>query len=176
MSPGSQDTLPVLSEQEGAPSAETTALPETPAAEPAAEAPGMAEAPVAEQAASVSVETTDKPADTPAATVVVEEKVVAAPPAPDVETAEVTPAPACTEEKAETLLLQAPPQTPLLGNIARSLESSGLVMVETSCDKIQSWQPEAPAPAEPAPRPRRRRPSVTVSNEPMVMVETKAQE
>ena len=57
-------------------------------------------------------------------------------------------------------------------DIDKALEASGLVMVETSGEKIQSWQPEASE--EPTPRPRRRRPVVAVaSDEPLVMVETR---
>ena len=60
--------------------------------------------------------------------------------------------------------------------IAKALETSGLVMVETSSDKAQSWQPEASA-EQPAPRPRRRRQAAApVANEPLVMVETKSQD
>ena len=69
-----------------------------------------------------------------------------------------------------------PPADPVsssVTDIAQTLESSGLVMVETSSDKIQTWQPET-APDEPAPRPRRRRPPVVVpADEPLVMVETR---
>jgi ribonuclease E len=57
-------------------------------------------------------------------------------------------------------------------DIEKALEQSGLVMVETSSDKAQSWQPEA-AVSEEAPRPRRKRPvPVVVSDEPLMMVET----
>jgi ribonuclease E len=57
-------------------------------------------------------------------------------------------------------------------DIEKALEQSGLVMVETSIDKAQSWQPEA-AVSEEAPRPRRKRPApVVVSDEPLMMVET----
>ena len=58
--------------------------------------------------------------------------------------------------------------------IAEALESSGLVMVETSAAKAQSWQPEA-EPVVDTPRPRRRRqPVVAAAEEPLVMVETKS--
>ncbi len=57
-------------------------------------------------------------------------------------------------------------------NIDKALEESGLVMVETSGDKIRSWQPESVS-EEAAPRPRRRRPApVLASEEPLTMVET----
>lgn len=57
-------------------------------------------------------------------------------------------------------------------DLDKSLEDSGLVMVETSSDKAKAWQPE-PLPVE-APRPRRPRPvAASVSEEPLVMVETR---
>lgn len=57
-------------------------------------------------------------------------------------------------------------------DIGKALETSGLVMVETSSDKIQSWQPEVSEDAMPRPR-RKRSAPVAVSNEPLVMVETR---
>jgi ribonuclease E len=66
----------------------------------------------------------------------------------------------------------APVAAPVVVDIEKALEQSGLVMVETSSDKAQSWQPEAAANEE-APRPRRKRPApVVVSDEPLMMVET----
>ena len=57
-------------------------------------------------------------------------------------------------------------------DIDKALEQSGLVMVETSNDKVQSWQPESIA-SEVVPRPRRKRPApVVASDEPLMMVET----
>ncbi len=57
-------------------------------------------------------------------------------------------------------------------SISEALEAGGLVMVETSGEKIQTWQPEVVE--EETPRPRRRRPApVAVAEEPLVMVETK---
>ncbi|SDH53544.1 Rne/Rng family ribonuclease [Propionivibrio dicarboxylicus] len=56
--------------------------------------------------------------------------------------------------------------------VDQALESSGLVMVETKSDMLQSWQPEATK--EAAPRPRRRRAVVqAIPDEPLVMVETR---
>jgi ribonuclease E len=61
--------------------------------------------------------------------------------------------------------------TPLV-DIEKAIEESGLVMVETSSDKVKSWQPEFTA-IEAEPRPRRKRPvPVTLPDEPLVMVET----
>ena len=77
--------------------------------------------------------------------------------------------------EAVVLVQVVDPQTTPVENpvdIDKALEASGLVMVETSGDKIQSWQPEASE--ELAPRPRRRRPVAAVaSDEPLVMVETR---
>ncbi len=56
-------------------------------------------------------------------------------------------------------------------DLDKALEQSGLVMVETSSDKVKNWQPET-APVEPV-RPRRTRPApAVVADEPLVMVET----
>ena len=75
---------------------------------------------------------------------------------------EVPPAPV-----APAIVIEAPAV-----DISKALEESGLVMVETSSDKAQSWQPEA-APSEAVPRPRRKRPApVVASDEPLMMVET----
>ena len=58
-------------------------------------------------------------------------------------------------------------------NLETVLQSSGLVMVETSGDKIKAWQPEAEDLVAAAPKPRRRRPTVAATiDEPLVMVET----
>lgn len=66
----------------------------------------------------------------------------------------------------------APVAATVVVDIEKALEQSGLVMVETSSDKAQSWQPDASA-SEEAPRPRRKRPApVAVSDEPLMMVET----
>ena len=172
----SQDTLPLLSEQEGAPAATPLAASETTTPAPLAEAvsttasPETAEAATPASASAVEVEV---PAE-PAPAVTAEENVAeAAPVAAPVETPPAPPV-SSTAETAEPLLLQAPPAVPALVDITRSLESSGLVMVETSSAKIEAWQPEEAPAAEAAPRPRRRRPSVVVSDEPMVMVETKS--
>jgi ribonuclease E len=92
--------------------------------------------------------------------------------------AEVAAAP--MQEIAVTPVLQAEPKAveqepipaPIVVDIEKALEQSGLVMVETSSDKAQSWQPEAAA-SEEAPRPRRKRPApVVASDEPLMMVET----
>ena len=67
--------------------------------------------------------------------------------------------------------VQAAEETPA-ATLDQALESSGLVMVETKSDKLQSWQPEAKV--EVAPRQRRRRAVVEAApEEPLVMVETR---
>ena len=79
-----------------------------------------------------------------------------------VETSEVQPVVAVESPAAAT------PQV----DIEKAIEQSGLVMVETSSDKVKSWQPEVTA-IETEPRPRRKRPvPVTLPDEPLVMVET----
>ena len=55
-------------------------------------------------------------------------------------------------------------------DLEKALESSGLVMVETSGDKVKAWQPEE-TPKEAAPR-RKRQLAVATQDEPLVMVET----
>ena len=62
--------------------------------------------------------------------------------------------------------------TPL--DIEKVLESSGLVMIETSSDKAKSWLPEEVA-SETVPR-RKRKQTALVSGEPLVMVETNNQQ
>ncbi len=58
-------------------------------------------------------------------------------------------------------------------DIAVALETSGLVMIETSRDKHQEWQAEPAPMATTTGAPRRRRPaSPAMSNEALVMVET----
>ena len=55
-------------------------------------------------------------------------------------------------------------------DIEKALETSGLVMVETSSEKASAWQPEAPVVSK---APRRRRPvQVAATDEPLIMVET----
>ena len=73
-------------------------------------------------------------------------------------------APACATEVVETVA------APVI-NIEKALESSGLVMVETSAESAPKQIPETEP--EPVKRPRRRRPvAVTSEQEPLVMVET----
>jgi ribonuclease E len=56
-------------------------------------------------------------------------------------------------------------------DLGEAIETSGLVMVETSSEKSRSWQ--AREEEDPAPRPRRRRAvPVAATEEPLVMVET----
>jgi ribonuclease E len=56
-------------------------------------------------------------------------------------------------------------------NLDKALETSGLVLVETSNEKTRTWQAQED---EPAPKPRRRRAvPVAAPEEPLVMVETR---
>ena len=75
-------------------------------------------------------------------------------------------------EAAPTLTSQpiATP-TPAPQDISVALESSGLIMVETSQDATRAWVPET-TPAVVTPR-RRRPPVVVASDEPLMMVETR---
>jgi ribonuclease E len=75
------------------------------------------------------------------------------------------------EAPASAIAPPAPPPAAEAIDIGKALETSGLVMVETSSDKIQTWQPDAEE--IPAPRPRRPRAAPAVSEEPLVMVETR---
>jgi len=84
-----------------------------------------------------------------------------------------TPAAAPIEEAAaeETVEPSLQAQVPESIDIGKALESSGLVMIETS-SQIQPWQPEAVE--EAVQRPRRKRPApIAAAEEPLVMVETK---
>ncbi|MEI7431714.1 MAG: hypothetical protein WCL27_14770 [Betaproteobacteria bacterium] len=61
-------------------------------------------------------------------------------------------------------------------DISKMIEASGLVMVETSSDKVFS-QPIETFASEATPRPRRKRPApVQIKDEPLVMVETQKQD
>jgi ribonuclease E len=145
-----------------------------------AAAPVVVEQPQAPETACVAVT-----AETVAAPVATE----AAEPAPAVEEAvtfvapQSAPAEHIAEEQAPATVAESTPMpvatatplpaaTAIVENLGQALESSGLVMVETSREKSQSWQPEVAE--EVKPRPRRRRPAPVQSNEePLVMVETR---
>ena len=59
-------------------------------------------------------------------------------------------------------------------DIEKALETSGLVMIETSGDKARAWQAEAPVINS---APRRKRPArVVTTDEPLIMVETAAKD
>lgn len=112
-------------------------------------------------------------AESPAATVeITVQEDIAPMPAPVIASAEEFPAPV-----APPVETKAVEQKPVAASVAvididKALEQSGLVMVETSSDKAQSWQPEITA-SESAARPRRKRPApAVVSDEPLMMVET----
>ncbi len=81
---------------------------------------------------------------------------------------EPAPAPSVAAGPAHT----AKPDVPQI-DLGVVLKDSGLVMVETSGEKAQSWQPDASV-SEETPRPRRRRPAVRqFADEPLMMVETR---
>ena len=66
------------------------------------------------------------------------------------------------------------PEPVVAVDISKALETSGLVMVETSGDKVKSWQPEVVTNEI---VPRRKRPvAVKLPDEPLVMVETSRSE
>ena len=129
----------------------------------------------APEAASITTEpATIEPASAPTEPV---NAPVAVEPVEDVQVPDVTAAPVL-EAETPPAEATAPATEPLAVTTKEApspsadLEASGLVMVETSGEKIQSWQPELVE--EEAPRPRRRRPvPVAAAEEPLVMVETK---
>jgi ribonuclease E len=100
------------------------------------------------------------------------ETIVAEAATPSVDTVELVAAES-SEDKAEAAHVEIQPAKDLFGDINKALETSGLVMVETSGDKIRFAPVEASA-NEIAPRsPRRRRPAPSATaSEPLVMVET----
>ena len=78
-------------------------------------------------------------------------------------------APAAVAIEPEVVVPVAIAVEPLV-DLEKALETSGLVMVETSGDKVKAWQPEETRSAV-APR-RKRHVAVTTPDEPLVMVET----
>jgi ribonuclease E len=89
-------------------------------------------------------------------------------------TPEIQTAPSAVEIPQPEPVAITPPVAEVVtppADISRMIEASGLVMVETSSDKIVVVT-QTPA-AESAPRPRRKRPApVMIKDEPLVMVET----
>ncbi|MBV5337188.1 MAG: hypothetical protein J0653_04245, partial [Deltaproteobacteria bacterium] len=74
-----------------------------------------------------------------------------------------------------TILPVAVTEIPVV-DISKMIEASGLVLVETSSDKVFS-QPIETISSEATPRPRRKRPTpVQIKDEPLVMVETQKQD
>ena len=77
-----------------------------------------------------------------------------------------------SEETEGGKLLPPAEIKPVVANIDQALEASGLVMVETSADKAR--QVQAAVVENEVPRPRRTRPApVVISDEPLVLVETR---
>ncbi|WP_153108694.1 Rne/Rng family ribonuclease [Propionivibrio limicola] len=61
----------------------------------------------------------------------------------------------------------------VMPDVEKALETNGLVMVETSSEKIEAWKPQESSTEETASHPRRKRPVVVPPpEEPLVMVET----
>ncbi len=125
--------------------------------------------PVAPLATEVPVETATTLAEEQATAVAATDETVVANVEESVSTEETT----APIEVAATTPTEIAQPVPASVDLETVLQSSGLVMVETSGDKIKAWQPEEETSVPVAPRPRRRRPQlVTTSDEPLVMVET----
>ncbi len=148
---------------------------------PASESEISVDTPVV-SAAPVTQELSVAPATTEAqeatATTLADEVTVAVPATDETVVANVEEVAQTEEGKAPIEVAATAPteiaQTvPAQVDLETALQSSGLVMVETSGEKIKAWQPEEEASAPAAPQPRRRRPPVVAtSDEPLVMVET----
>ena len=127
------------------------------------------ESPVAPLATEAPVETATTLAEEQATAVAATDETVVANVEESVSTEETT----APIEGAATTPTEIAQPVPASVDLETALQSSGLVMVETSGDKIKAWQPEEETSVPVAPRPRRRRPQlVTTSDEPLVMVET----
>ncbi|MBI2307587.1 MAG: Rne/Rng family ribonuclease [Rhodocyclales bacterium] len=168
------EALPVAAARAEAPASEpfiTTEVPQTVEAVVEAAAPviAAAEPVVAFAAAPTAAVTTETTTETAvAAAPVVAAEVFAE---PDTVTA-IAPTQPEPPVAAEPIAVPTPaPAVEVSANLGSTLESSGLVMVETSQDKARAWAPEA---APVSTQPRRRRPvPVATSDEPLVMVETR---
>jgi len=141
--------------------------PQAPLAAPAAEAPAAAAAQAEPAGAS----------EAPAPVASIAPVAAAEPAAPAAEalsvTTEAAVVAAAVEDAAPTAeAAEAPVAAPaVVADVAQALQESGLVLVETSREKVSGWQAE-PAPASEQ-RPRRRRPVAPPPvDEPMVMIET----
>ena len=137
---------------------------ETVAAEPS---PAVEAAPVVvvESAPVVITEPVVTPPTVEAAAEVPAAVVVEAAPIEIQEVAAIAVAQPEPPAAAEPISIPAP--SPV--DLSTTLEASGLVLVETASDKIRPVVVAEPAPVQP----RRRKPAVVVSDEPMVMVETR---
>ncbi len=168
---GAENAVAVNEQTEAAPTEapQLAAAPAAPVVVEAAPAIAAAALAVAESAPEVVAE----PAVAPAAAVV--ELAPEAPAAAVTEPAPVEPreviAVAVAQPEppvaAEPIAVPAAAPTPV--DLSSTLEASGLVLVETASDKIRPVVVAEPAPVQP----RRRKPAAVVSDEPMVMVETR---
>ncbi len=68
--------------------------------------------------------------------------------------------------------VEPPVARPLAPSIQQAITGSGLIMIETRKDQVQTPSPESDPIAAPRP-PRRRRVSVVIPDEPLVMIETR---
>ena len=152
--------------QEALPASESEISVETPvvSAVPAAQESPVALATTETPAASVTTLIEEQ-----AATVAASDEAIVA----NVEETVSTEETAAPIEVAATTPSEISQLVPAPVNLETALQSSGLVMVETSGDKIKAWQPEEETAVPAPPKPRRRRPQVvSTSDEPLVMVET----
>jgi ribonuclease E len=153
------------------PSSTETVLESATAEQPSA-AVGQPEVAAAEPVLATPTETIPVEAAGDSVDEVEIETIVAEAAAPSVDTVELVSAESCGD-KAEAAHVEIQPAKDLFGDINKALETSGLVMVETSGDKVK-FAPVEASTSEIAPRsPRRRRPAPSATaSEPLVMVET----
>jgi ribonuclease E len=141
-------------------------------------------APVIEPAPAVASETESAPVAVPVAALPVQEiaqemlevpveiPVIVEPAAEVAQVlAPTEPAPAVASQPMAAPVPAPVPAPAPAQDIGVALESSGLIMVETSHDATRAWVPET-TPAVVVPR-RRRPPAVVASDEPLMMVETR---
>ena len=153
--PATADTIPASEQPAEAQSAEAAV---EVVAEPVAQATEAAAAEVTEPVAAVEAEAVA--AEAPAEQVAAE--AAEAPTEPAAAPAVMAEAVAADTEQSRS------PAAPI--DLGETLAQSGLVMIETSRDKVEAFQSQPDEPARPLGR--RPRPAVQVSNEPLQQVET----
>ncbi|MBC9071887.1 Rne/Rng family ribonuclease [Thauera sp. CAU 1555] len=152
--PATADTIPASEQPAEAQSAEAAV---EVVAEPVAQATEAAAAEVTEPVAAVEAEAVA--AEAPVEQVAAEAEAPAEPAAAPAVMAEAV---AADTEQSRS------PAAPI--DLGETLAQSGLVMIETSRDKVEAFQSQPDEPARPLGR--RPRPAVQVSNEPLQQVET----